>query len=85
MYEFNDVNDTARIENGKNFITMNFKQYNWNMTQLKNYNNESVEVTISSDLYRAVGILKTGTVSITVRTHDDNYSLTLSSFYNKIN
>lgn len=73
------------MEDGKNFIAMNFKQYKWNMIQLKNYNNESVEVTISSDLYRAVGILKTGTVSITVRTLDDNYSLALSSFYNKTN
>lgn len=39
------------------------------MNSLKNYDNESVEVTISSSLYRAAGIKKDGIVSITVRTY----------------
>lgn len=51
---------------------MDFKKYDWNMTLFKIYNNESVEVNISSNLYRAPSITKTGTVSITVRTYEDN-------------
>lgn len=60
------------MEDGKSFLTMDFKKYVWNMTLFKIYNNESVEVNISSNLYRAPSITKTGTVSITVRTYEDN-------------
>lgn len=68
MYEFNDVNDTAKIEDGEQFITMDLKLYDWNMTRLINHNNESIEIIISSvKMYRAAGISKNGTVSITVR------------------
>lgn len=73
MYEFNDIDDTARIENGKNLITMNFKQFQWNMTTFKNTSDESVEVTITAVYYRAANILKSGTVSVTVSTTKDNY------------
>lgn len=46
---------------------MDLKFYDWNMTKINQYN-ESVEVTISSlKMYRAAGISKNGTVSITVR------------------
>jgi len=61
------------MKDSKNIITMDFKRFKWNMTQLQNHSNESVEVTISADSFRAVGINKTGIVSITVRTNEDNW------------
>lgn len=60
------------MENDENIITMDFKQFNWNMTQLQNNNNESVKVIISANSYRAPNIIKTGVVSITVRIYKDN-------------
>lgn len=60
------------MDHGVSFITMDFKGYNWNMTQLKNYNNESVEVTVSANSFRRAGISKSGIVSITVRTFKNN-------------
>jgi hypothetical protein len=72
MYEFDDVNDTALLNNGKHYLTIDFKKYDWNMNLFKININESVEVNISSNLYRAPSITKTGTVSITVRTYEDN-------------
>jgi len=56
------------MDDGENFTTLDLKRYNWNMTDLKNYNNESVEVTISANSYRGAGISKNGNVSITVST-----------------
>lgn len=47
---------------------MDFKQFNWNMTQLQT-NNEFVKVIISANSYRGPNIIKTGIVSITVRTY----------------
>jgi len=67
LYEFNDINDTALMKDSKNIITMDFKRFKWNMIQLQNHSNESVEVTISADSFRAVGINKTGIVSITLK------------------
>lgn len=61
------------MDNGDNLITLDLKRYNWNVTKLENYNNASVEITISSNSYRGVGISKNGNVSITVRTFKDNY------------
>lgn len=52
---------------------MDFKQYTWSLSSLKTYDNESVEVTIYSNLYRAVDIKKPGNVSITVSTYIDNW------------
>lgn len=51
---------------------MDFRGFNWNMTKLKNYNNESVEVTISSNSFRRVYVSKSGIVSITVRHFKSN-------------
>lgn len=70
MYEFNDVNDTANMKNGDNFLKMDFKTFNWNTIPSINNNNESVEIVLSANSYRGPGINKTGIVSITVRTHD---------------
>lgn len=69
LYEFNDVNDTACMDNGDNFIKLDLKRYNWNMTDFKNYNNESAEVTISANSYRGAGISKNGNVSITLKVY----------------
>ncbi|VVC30343.1 Lysosomal transcription factor, NCU-G1 [Cinara cedri] len=71
LYEFNDVNDTAKIENGENIITMNFNQFNWKLISLKNYDNKSVEVNISSKYFRAPGIEKHGNVSITLKIYGE--------------
>lgn len=61
------------MDNGDNFIRLDLKRYNWNMTEFKNYNNASAEVTISANSYRGVGISKNGNVSITVIIFKDNY------------
>ncbi|CAH1724042.1 glycosylated lysosomal membrane protein B-like [Aphis gossypii] len=69
LYEFNDVNDTANIKNGQNFIKMDFKKFHWNTTQSINNNNESVEILLTSNSYRAPGINKTGIVSVTLKVY----------------
>lgn len=66
------MNDTAIMQKDENCITMDLKKYNWNMTKLQNYNNDSVEITISANSYRAARINKTGIVSITVRSYENN-------------
>lgn len=60
------------MDNADKFITMDFRGYNWNMTELKMFNNESVEVTVSANSFRRAGISKSGIVSITVRTFKNN-------------
>lgn len=49
---------------------MDFKKFNWNTTQSINNNNESVEILLSANSYRAPGINKTGIVSVTVSNHE---------------
>lgn len=56
------------MENGKNLITMNFKQFTWTITTSKNTSDE-VEVTITATNYRAAYISKSGNISITVSTY----------------
>ncbi|XP_050548648.1 glycosylated lysosomal membrane protein B-like [Daktulosphaira vitifoliae] len=70
LYEYVDVNDTARLENGSNFLTMDFRKFqNWTVNLMENDNNETVHVKISSNLYRDVGITKRGNVSITLKVY----------------
>jgi len=58
------------MKNANNFLKMDFKKFNWNTSQSINNNNESVEIILSANSYRAPGINKCGIVSITVRTHE---------------
>ncbi|XP_015366639.1 PREDICTED: glycosylated lysosomal membrane protein B-like [Diuraphis noxia] len=67
LYEFNDVNDTANMKNADNFLKMDFKKFNWNTSQSLKNNNESVEIILSANSYRAPGINKSGIVSITLK------------------
>lgn len=60
------------MDNNTHFMSMDFKQFKWNMSKIQNNNNESVEFSIFSSEYRGVGIQKTGTVSITVRIYENN-------------
>lgn len=65
------MNDTANMENASQFLSMDFKKFNWNMTYIQNNNNESVKIIISASSFRAANIKKAGNVSITVRIHED--------------
>lgn len=54
---------------------MDFKKFHWNTTQSINNNNESVEILLTSNSYRAPGINKTGVVSVMVRNHEVSLEL----------